>query len=355
MEAYVLLFAPDVVPSTPNPIDADMTALVNARKLRSVLALGQPLGLDPAAWCARHGVDPSVLSGPDGCVPQALWGRAWRDLVAVCGSEAVGLDAAASIPRGYYGVIDYVVRTQPTLGEGMRAAVRFFPLANTGGRIEVREEDDLCVVSRHIRGDEDGSLPLQAAEFALVSMVRTFRLAASAPFQLVAIRLRHGRTAHAERTEQWFGCPVHYGAAVDAIVVDDALLRTPTVGVDAELSAIVTGHAEAALAALVAPDDFERRLRRFVQEDLEGGPEGLAAVARRMGMSSRTLQRRLTDRGTRFTAVQQHVQAELARRCLAESDLSIGEIAWLTGFTDASSFSRAYRRWFGTPPSAARG
>lgn len=269
-------------------------------------------------------------------------------------SEEVGVITAASIPRGYYGVIDYVVRTQATLGDAIDASTRFFPLANTGGRIERRRQGEATVISRHIRGDGQGALPLQAAEFALVSMVRTFRLAAASPWHLREVPFRHAETSHAAATASWFGCPIRYGCDEDALVVDDAVLGGPTVGVDPELAGIVTAQAEWALASIVPEDAFLGRVASVIRQQLEGGPAAMGAVARSLGLSSRSLQRRLAEHDTRYSELLQQVQGQVARECLRQTDLSIGEIAWLTGFTSTSSFTRAFRRWFACTPSQLR-
>ena len=327
---------------------------VNARKIRSVLQVGASVGLDVTGWMALHGLSDEVLSEPDGLLPQTLWRDAWTAVVAHSGNAAVGLRAAASIPRGYYGVIDYVIRSQPTLGEGVRAAVRYFPLANTTGVIELRRSGSQVVASRLIRGDEQGQLPLQAAEFALLSMVRTLKLAVAQPWSPTEVRFRHARTEHAHETERHFGCPVRYQAAEDAITVEASVLALPTVGADAELLAIVTRHAEDRLQSLSLDDDFEAHVRHAIRVDLEGGGSGIDTVARRLGQSRRTLQRRLSERDLVFRDLQREVRSQVADGLLVGSELSIGEVAWLTGYSDASTFCRAYRGWFGVSPSERR-
>ena len=349
-----MLPMPDCVPTMPLPQGATVHGRVNTRKVRSVLQIGASMGFDVPAWMHTYGLLEAELNDPDGLLKQDLWRDAWTSLVAHTGNEALGLLAASNIPRGYYGVIDYVIRSQATLGEGVRAAVRYFPLANTNGRIALRSEAGCIVASRHIVGDELGVLPLQAAEFALLSMVRTLRLAVSQPWSPTEIRFRHGPTHHAVETGRYFGCPIVYNAVEDAIVVDSSVFDIPTVGADAELLAIVTQHAERRLQDVDPVDDFESWLTDAIRRDLEGGPAGIDAVARQLGMSRRTLQRRLTDRGLLFRDVQRRVRASAAERLVDGSQMSIGEIAWMVGYADTSTFCRAFRTWTGTTPSNRR-
>ncbi len=331
-----------------------MRGRVGARKIRSVLQLAQTHGMDVQAFQRHHGITDETLRDPDAMLPQDLWKDAWHAVVTHTGRAAIGLQAAQAIARGYYGTIDYVIRTQPTIGDAVKASLRYFPLANTHGHIHLRWEVDQVIVSRHIRGDERCELPLQAAEFALMSMVRTLRLAAARDWKPTAIRFRHARTPHAEATARAFRCPVVYQQTEDAIVVSSSVLDIPTRSPDPELRSIVTRHADEALARLHPGDDFEARLRDAIARDLEGGPSGIDDVARRLGTSRRTLQRRLTHRGLVFRDVRTQVQIDLAERFLCSSELSIGEIAWLTGYAQVSGFCRAYKRWTGTSPQQRR-
>jgi len=104
-----------------------------------------------------------------------------------------------------------------------------------------------------------------------------------------------------------------------------------------------------------ASDPLVRRLRAAIPEVLCRGDASLAGIARRMGTSSRTLQRRLQESGVSYTDVVDVVRADLGRRHVLERQLSYAQIASLLGFSQPSAFFRAFRRWTGTTPSVFRG
>jgi AraC-like DNA-binding protein len=138
-------------------------------------------------------------------------------------------------------------------------------------------------------------------------------------------------------------------------VLAGELLDRPVPTADPGLSRIVTAHAEQLLAALApAADMLTARVRRQLAEGMANGPMTLTQVARRLHLSERSLQRRLEAEGTRFAQLVDEVRRELALRYIADERLALGEVAYLLGFAEPSPFHRAFKRWTGTTPLAAR-
>ena len=108
------------------------------------------------------------------------------------------------------------------------------------------------------------------------------------------------------------------------------------------------------LAELPATDDLISRLEQFVVDALRNDGAGLSAAARALGMSTRTLQRRLQERGIVYDRLVDELRRRLSQKYLADPGLSLGEIAYLLGYSESSAFNRAYRRWTGRTPSADR-
>jgi AraC-like DNA-binding protein len=144
-----------------------------------------------------------------------------------------------------------------------------------------------------------------------------------------------------------FGCPDN-GVALPA-----AALERPARSADARLYATVEPLAEAALRAQPPANDFAAEVLGRVRALLPDAVDA-ATVAQALHMSSRTLQRRLADEGTRFSDVLDEARAGLARQWLTDGRDPLGEIAWRLGFADLAGFSRAFKRWTGEPPGTWR-
>jgi AraC-like DNA-binding protein len=154
----------------------------------------------------------------------------------------------------------------------------------------------------------------------------------------------------------YFGCPVSAGSQ-PGVYLGLVVSRT-----DAE-SALPTANAELAQAndrvvqsylARLDGASIRVRVQSLLVDLLPGGAVQEDLVASRLALSVRTLQRRLREEGTSFKSVLDETRRELAGRYLADPDYSIGEITFLLGFSEASNFTRAFRRWYGRPPAAMR-
>jgi AraC-like DNA-binding protein len=148
--------------------------------------------------------------------------------------------------------------------------------------------------------------------------------------------------------EHFFACPVRYGQRHDAVVLAPSALPRPFRTADPELLPALLGHAEACLARLGRSDDFLASVRRVVVERLrDGGEVSVVEVARHLGTSPRSVQRRLASQRRSFAEVVGEARLGLARRYLADPSLSLTDAAFLLGYSQLSAFSRAFRRWTG--------
>ena len=113
-------------------------------------------------------------------------------------------------------------------------------------------------------------------------------------------------------------------------------------------------HAKHLLSQRVLPDDFVGQVRREIVRELHGGLALRDTIAQNLNMSPRTLQRRLEDNGVAYAELMDDVRAELAKNKLHSSELSLAEIGFLLGFSEQSSFNRAFKRWTGKTPKEYR-
>jgi AraC-like DNA-binding protein len=170
--------------------------------------------------------------------------------------------------------------------------------------------------------------------------------------RLTPIRVDLRRSApQADVHWAYFGCPVHYGAARDELVLRSSDLDRPFPGHNPELLDLLTPALTAALSAVEAQCSIGGQVKVILKRGMASGRPGLAAVARDLGMSARTLQRRITDEGTTFRVLLAESRQELGRYLLSDGSLGIEEVACLLGYQDTSSFYRAFNIWEGMSPS----
>lgn len=191
-------------------------------------------------------------------------------------------------------------------------------------------------------------------ELAVAAAVSLSREVCQGEFRAVAAHMRHPAPSDRAAFDDHFRCPVVFDADYDGLEVAHDVLSAPNRLGDQSFSRFFDGHLDQALADLPRDQGLEPRVRAEIAQALSEGVPTLSAMARRLGMGGRTLQRRLAEEGLTYQALVEAARRELAGRLLRGSDYSLAEVAFLTGFADQSTFSRAFKRWHGRTPRAYR-
>jgi AraC-like DNA-binding protein len=165
----------------------------------------------------------------------------------------------------------------------------------------------------------------------------------------------HHEVAAAAEMERYFACSISFGAAGDRISFDPQEADMPVVTEDPYLNKfMVTYYDEIAALRQWRHNPLRTRVENAISPRLPHGTASVAAIANDLGMSTRTLSRRLADESLTFSAILDELRAGLAEKYLQNNDLSISQIAWLLGYTEVSSFAHAFQRWTGQSPTDTR-
>jgi AraC-like DNA-binding protein len=159
---------------------------------------------------------------------------------------------------------------------------------------------------------------------------------------------------HRALLERHFGCRVRFSANRDALVFRSSDLDRPFVTQNEELLAIIGPHLDSELKAANAGLNVGQQVKDTLMRSLAGKRPTLRDVAQELGLSSRTLQRRLTGAGFTFQQLVEETRRELARHYLKQRAVELPEVAFLLGFEDVNSFFRAFQMWNGTSPGEWR-
>lgn len=162
------------------------------------------------------------------------------------------------------------------------------------------------------------------------------------------------RRANEGMLRRHFGCELRFDAPHDVMVFDEAALALPMVNRNAQLLSVLLPGLELAVAQDHHRETLVDDVRVALSEVMCGARPAMARVAKSLGMSARTMQRRLGELGTTYQEVLDDVRRRSARRLLASTDLGMGEIAFLLGFEEVNSFMRAFHGWEGTTPAKWR-
>jgi AraC-like DNA-binding protein len=278
--------------------------------------------------------------------------RLWEVADEEFGNPAAGLRLGCDgIARGY-GVAALVALHAPDFRDALAALARYKRLT-CPELIEVETTGDVVVV-RYSWLLATSAVPRLLADMVLASLAELARQGTDGRVAPVRVELAR-RPDHADLLRKHFGCPIVFGAAQDTMVFARTALDVPFVTANGGAFARVLGGLEQRLRSGDGLSSFIADVRVAIARQLSAGsPPSIAAVAKRLALSSRTLQRRLDENHTSFGRQLAEVRRLTAHRLLATSDFDVIAISMLLGFAEPNSFARAFRNWDHTTPARWR-
>ncbi len=306
-------------------------------------ALLAPLGIDFDA-----DPDPSVMVADVDYY--AFFGEAAR---ADPEGVALPLRTGASMRCDEYGAFGLAFKSALNLRGSWERSERYARVLTSVSFYKVEQAADGTYF--HLRREGERTLGLRLSnEATIASAVAISQQVTTDPLTPLAICFRHAAPETTEFHEAHFGCPIHFGTDRDAILVDPAALLVPNRQGDETIAKFFDTHLEAELEKVTDDSSLDQRVRIQISQSLSEGIPKISDIAGRLGMSGRTLQRRLADRGYSFQDLVDQSRRQLAERLLSETRYPLAEISFLTGFSEQSAFNRAFKRWAGQTPRSFR-
>ncbi|HRI68412.1 MAG TPA: AraC family transcriptional regulator [Polyangium sp.] len=316
------------------------------------------LGLDPADLFKQAGVDLAILDDVDAVVRYDKHMLMTRLILSHHPRNNACLHIGKHFVPKRYGLLGHLMQSAATLEQALVDFHRFQYLTNNictrrlsrtpeGLRISVETHptvrlhpDFLAIPSRH---EAPLTVPLALARHLTGKRIIPLR-----------VSFRHLPSGDRSEHDEYFGVPVQFGMPTDEIIFDPETLRTPLLEKDEtkyrRALDLVLAHVDPIADLAPVGAMLRQRLLQSIHEDVPR----ISVVARSLGMSTRTLQRRLEAEGTNFDSVVDAVRRDLALQHLINPSISMYEIAGLVGFVEPSPFFRAFRRWFGCTPKEWR-
>jgi AraC-like DNA-binding protein len=239
------------------------------------------------------------------------------------------------------------------VGDGLRSALRYQRLLTEAVDARWREAGDVVRVSLVPR-EPAFQPPRHAVEFGVASLLLVVRAATQRPLAPRQVAFRHAKPDDDSEARAVFSCPLTYGAKVDEVAFARADLDVPQETADPYLLQILHAHATQLEGRLAQAPSFAARVRQAVADAMLYGDTTIGAIAARLRLSPRSLQRRLHEERTRYKDVVDGLRRDLALRHLEEGKLTQQEIAFVLGFSEQSAFQHAFVRWTGRSPGAYR-
>lgn len=270
------------------------------------------------------------------------------------GDDCYGARIATKVDIRDTGAVAYLGLASRTLEDALRNLERYSRVLSEAVQIRLNFDDHAAILEGVADRELLGQCG-QAMEFGISLLLSYHRSCTRRRITPLEVRFVHRRRTGLAELRRILGCPVSFGCARVEEMLRPEDLSIPIPSSDDKLLALLKRYAEMVLSArgTIQPDLLQQVERRIV-ELLPKGQARAKILAAEVGISERTFHRRLEQMGTSFADLVDRLRRDLARRYVEDRDIRLGEVAFLLGYANQSSFSTAFRRWTGSAPRQAR-
>ena len=319
---------------------------------RKMIAAAGP-GVDQRQLLASIGLNPDSENEPKRMLADTVYYDMLERIAEMIDVTDLSVRTGASMRLDEYGALGLAWKAAPTLLGSYSRVERFARLWTSVVEYELRPSDRGTLFVLHRSGERRLGMRL-SNEATLASAVSISRQVSPVPFAPIEVHLKHPRPRTVAFHERDFGCPVYFGSDLDALLLSPASLSQPNKFGDEGITRFLDRHLEDELRDVADDMSIEVLAKDVIARSLSEGLPNMADVARTLGLSVRSLHRRLAADGLSFRTVTEETRQELAEGLLRDERYSLSEIAFLTGFSEQSAFNRAFKRWIGRTPAQHR-
>ncbi|PWJ20342.1 AraC family transcriptional regulator [Jannaschia seohaensis] len=320
-----------------------------ARKM--VAAVGDVI--DGAALLRGAGIDPDGPWDPKAMIPDNTYYDMLERIAAQVDVTDLPVQVGASMRCDEYGALGLAWKAARDLRGSLSRVARYARLWTSVVRYELRPDPRGGLYVVHREGERRLGMRL-SNETTLVAAAALARQVSPVPVTPLEVRVAHPAPGSVAAHEDWFGCPVLFGAEEDGILFSAQTLAQPNILGDEGISRYLLSDLESELSQIADEVPLISQTKNAIAQTLNEGAPKMADIARGLGLSARSFHRRLSEHGMSFQTLTEETRRELAEGLLRDERHSLAEVAFLTGFAEQSSFTRAFKRWVGMTPASYR-
>jgi len=311
----------------------------------------EQFGIRPAALLRQARLPATLHLGAQAFVTTAQYFALMQAMADLAGDAALGIRMVQTVDTAVHPPSSLAAFYARDYRDGLTRLARFKRLC-TPEHLQIVEANGDCTISAEWPF-ATGAEPAISVDITFATLVELGRRATGR--HILPRRLELARPGPAGATHaEYFGCPIRTSAPRNLLVLNAADLDRPFPGHNPEMLEMLTPALSAALGELEAQSSVKEQVKIVLKRSLASGQPGLSDVAKQLGMSDRTLQRRITGEGATFRDLLSDARRDLGRHLLADPATDIDEVACLLGYQDTTSFYRAFREWEGMSPNRWR-
>ena len=311
-------------------------------------------GVDARRVLEQMGVSWSSVfeSDDDERIPVAQLTRFWEAAETVSGDPSIGVRVGAQARLERFGALGGAVLASSTLGDALLKSTRYVALMDESVVLSIAIEGDRGRIA--YRSSVPGPRHACEVDALMVTMLVLSRELSGVRLVPAEVSVVHGAPSNDSAYRDVFGVSPVFGAHEDSVAFPSAELMLPIAAREQGTAGAITSEGRGLSKESSPTESYAGKVEALVRAELQGGSPMLENVAARLGLHAKALTRRLHHEGTTYSAILDRLRRGLAERYLSEPHVSVTDVAFLLGFSDASAFNKAARRWFGTSPQTLR-
>jgi AraC-like DNA-binding protein len=304
------------------------------------------LGIDADQVLKRSGLEPERLYKSNLRTQFSAQPRFWQAAVELSGDPSIGLHVGEKMPIYKGQIIEYLFLSSGNFGDGLRRNIKYQRLVSDALHARLVEEPKPYLTGYFV---EKKYVTSHLIEALTLGVVKGFQAVTDGEFKPDKIMFRHSPNTDPAEYERIFQCEVDFNAKQFRLYLPKEILSYRSLNSAPELLNLHVKVADEHLA-LLKQQDFIGEVNSLIASMLESGTATLETVAEKLKITPRQLRHKLKTAETSFQHLLNKHRSSLARRLLSKTDEDISEIVYLTGFSEPSTFYRAFKRWENTTP-----
>ena len=324
--------------------------------VQQYLKMAETLGISCENPLLKAGIDPALLKQPNKRVPGYQLEALLAEVIPQSGDRCFGVHTSQFVQPASYSVLGYIAMNCSTVGEALAMVPIFEKVVGDMGVTTIHAEGGLTHVRWHCNFD-NALVRRHVIENVLGSWTRFARWISGEDRSPVAVFFEHEAPVNIELIKEYdevFCAPIKFNQAFSAIVIDQEMLSQPLLQADPQLLDTLREHATLVLQEIDKDQPLSYQVKNLLRLMMRQELPRKEVIAEKLGMTSRTLQRKLNDEGKGYQELLNELRLELAKHYLTKTQLSIDDIGMRIGFVEARSFHRSFKQWTGTTPGAFR-
>jgi len=317
-----------------------------------VINYAETLGVSREEICCAVHLDSAKLLYPDAQIPFAQLIKLYEYAALLSGDQDFGLHLGEQSNPKMYELLGYVTMNSQTFGDFLNCLLRYQQIWTNAVKFSLETTADSSIHLSYIYRVSAISTEerRQESENMLSVIMKMGRMVTAVNWMPSETHFEHQQPNCVSDHQRIFGEFVYFNKPQTKLVFDSYIMNLPIIEADPKLFAMLRSHAENLLPEVNLEAEISARVSEVLVKSLAGGPPSIEVVSKQIGVSPRSLQRKLNEVGTSYQKVVEEVQRALSERYLKSSEMTICEISYLLGFSQQSAFQRAFKRWKGITP-----